>query len=133
MCLSVYWGKATEQKRGLWCSVNATWRVSVSQAELALFASAIISWRPRREAAAKIGFNKVKRISNGEATFSEGKRFSSRDNTGHNGGAFKRADSVKRLGSKKTRTEHLTLILSRCGLSRGGVSDLKVQSQPSQR
>ena len=68
------------------------------------------------EAAGKLGFRKVRgATSKGEAVFTDGKRFITRDNTGHSGGAFKMADSIKGLGSKKTRTGTFDTNLNKIG------------------
>jgi len=56
------------------------------------------------QAAEKLGFQRIKETSKGQAVFSDGKRFITRDVDGHNGGAWKAADSVKDLGSKTTRS-----------------------------
>ncbi len=62
-----------------------------------------------------LGFRKVNERVKGQAIFTDGKRYITRDVDGHNGGAWKVADSVKNLGSKKTRQGTFDANLGRIG------------------
>jgi filamentous hemagglutinin len=54
-------------------------------------------------------------IHGGQAIFKKGKYYITRDIAGHVGGAWKMADSVKSLGSKKTRSGTYDINLNRIG------------------
>ena len=58
------------------------------------------------EAAKKLGYTKTKEKSHGQPVFKnkDGSRYITPDVDSYNGGKWKMADSVKNLGSKRTRT-----------------------------
>ncbi len=63
-------------------------------------------FRNNREAdqkARELGYKKTNYRSHGQPVYRKGNRYITRDVDGHNGGAWKMADSVKNLGSKKSR------------------------------
>ncbi|WP_228759186.1 toxin C-terminal domain-containing protein [Pseudomonas neuropathica] len=69
-----------------------------------------------QQAAKKLGFEKINEtIHGGQAIFKKGKYYITRDIAGHVGGAWKMADSVKSLGSKKTRSGTYDINLNRIG------------------
>ncbi|WP_261737331.1 toxin C-terminal domain-containing protein, partial [Pseudomonas iridis] len=69
-----------------------------------------------QQAAKKLGFEKINEtIHGGQAIFKKGNYYITRDIAGHVGGAWKMADSVKSLGSKKTRSGTYDINLNRIG------------------
>ena len=69
-----------------------------------------------QQAAKMLGFAKINEtVHGGQAVFKLGSRYITRDLDGHNGGAWKMADSVKALGSKKTRSGTYDANLNRIG------------------
>jgi len=65
--------------------------------------------------AAELGFKKTNYYSHGQALFQRGNRFVTIDLDSHNGGIWKMADSIKGLGSKKTRMGTYDRCLNRLG------------------
>jgi len=75
---------------------------------------------PTKVKAEKLGYIKVNERSHGQAVFYNSKapknmRYITPDIDGHNGGFWKSADSVKNLGSRKTRTGTYDIDLNRIG------------------
>jgi len=69
-----------------------------------------------QQAAKMLGFAKINEtVHGGQAVFKLGSRYITRDLDGHNGGAWKMADSVRALGSKKTRSGTYDANLNRIG------------------
>jgi len=66
-------------------------------------------------AAEKLGYRRINETSHGEAIYTDGRRYITRDRTGHNGGAWKMADSVRNLGSRRTRAGTYDAQLNRIG------------------
>ena len=67
------------------------------------------------EAAKRVGFRQTNFKSHGQPVFTDGKRFITPDVDGHSGGVWKVAQTVKDLGSKKTRSGTLDECLKRIG------------------
>jgi filamentous hemagglutinin len=62
-----------------------------------------ITNKQAKESAEKMGYKKIKETVNGRPIYKKGGSYISLDVDGHNGGFWKQADSVKNLGSKRTR------------------------------
>ena len=62
-----------------------------------------------------MAIKKIKGRSHGQPIFQKGNKFITPDVDGHNGGVWKMADSVKKLGSKKTRTGTFDANLKKVG------------------
>ena len=62
-----------------------------------------------------INFIKTNYRSHGQLVFKKGNRYITPDVDGHNGGVWKMADSVKNLGSKKTRLGTFDINLNKIG------------------
>ena len=67
------------------------------------------------EAAKNLGFEKTNYISNGQPVFKKGNRYITPDVDSHNGGIWKMADSIKDLGSRKSRMGTYDANLERIG------------------
>ncbi|MCB9229217.1 MAG: hypothetical protein H6618_06360 [Deltaproteobacteria bacterium] len=65
--------------------------------------------------AKELGFEKIKERVNGQPVYRKGKEYITRDVDGHNGGAWKKANSVKDLGKKETRSGTYDADLNRIG------------------
>ena len=63
----------------------------------------------------ELGFKKTNFRSHGQKVFKKGNRYITRDADSHNGGAWKMADSVKNLGSRKTRIGTFSRNLTKIG------------------
>lgn len=67
------------------------------------------------EVAKELGYEKTNYISNGQPVFKKGNRYITPDVDSHNGGIWKMADSVKNLGSRKSRMGTYNANLERIG------------------
>lgn len=67
------------------------------------------------KAAAKLGYKETGEYSHGQKVYKKGKKYITQDVDAHNGGTWKMADSVKNLGSKKTRMGTYDSNLKRIG------------------
>jgi hypothetical protein len=65
--------------------------------------------------AENLGYKKTNYISNGQPVFKKGNKYITPDVDKHNGGVWKMADSVKNLGSRKTRSGTYDKNLRRIG------------------
>ncbi len=63
----------------------------------------------------ELGFEKINERVNGQPVYRKDKEFITRDVDGHNGGAWKKANSVKDLGKKETRSGTYDANLNRIG------------------
>ncbi|GGB43053.1 hypothetical protein GCM10011409_20810 [Lentibacillus populi] len=73
-----------------------------------------------KAAAKDLGYSATKYISHGQKVFKRGKKgkgpkYITVDKDGHNGGVWKGASTVKKLGSKKTRSGTYDAELKRIG------------------
>nr|WP_253199062.1 toxin C-terminal domain-containing protein [Clostridium gasigenes] len=62
-----------------------------------------------------MGFERTNYKSHGKPVYKKGRRYITPDVDSHNGGTWKMADSVKDLGSKRTRTGTYDFKLDRIG------------------
>ncbi len=75
-----------------------------------------ITTKQAMEMAKGLGFKKTKGfVSNGQAVFKKGRKYITIDVDSHNGGVWKMADSVKNLGSRKSRMGTYDSNLNRIG------------------
>jgi RHS repeat-associated protein len=65
--------------------------------------------------ARELGYRRINERSNGQAVFRRGRSYITRDVDGHNGGAWKKANSVRNLGSNRTRQGTYDEDLNRIG------------------